>query len=290
MTISLTDLLTIASTILSVVALLITIIGFFASLKFYRDGIQLQDSATKALAKIEEKTTTIGQQVTGIFDKAFDAAISKGGQINQDFADINEQIEKAGKALLEKTTTELNSISLGEKEKLRDFISEQLKNITDQVIVTQENANEIVTTPDNEFIAISQFQAKILETLRASSDPMSIDTIADTVGFSVSVVEKAVFRLTAKRLIISNHGLYSINEHKVKHDLSLIDRAFQSAADGDKQVLLAKLGIHLQKLNPSFDARAYGYVNLSDYLKAQDGYSLIDNVVNGYNHPIVIKK
>jgi hypothetical protein len=38
--------------ILSVVSLIITIVGFFASLRFYRDGITLQKSANDALTKL----------------------------------------------------------------------------------------------------------------------------------------------------------------------------------------------------------------------------------------------
>ena len=101
MIISLADLIGLASLILSVVALVVTIIGFFASLKFYKDGVALQDSATKALAKIEEKTNTIGQQMTGMFDKTVDAAINnKGNQITQDFEDTTEQIEKASRVVI----------------------------------------------------------------------------------------------------------------------------------------------------------------------------------------------
>src|SRR6267143_4397524 len=46
----------ILSVILSFVALVVTIVGFFASLKFYRDGVTLQRSANDAQTKLEEKT------------------------------------------------------------------------------------------------------------------------------------------------------------------------------------------------------------------------------------------
>jgi uncharacterized membrane-anchored protein YhcB (DUF1043 family) len=292
MTISLADLIGLASLILSVVALVVTIIGFFASLKFYKDGVALQDSATKALSKIEEKTNTIGQQMTGMFDKTLDAAINKGGQINQvsqDFEDIQEQIDKVSKALIEKASTELTSLGSTERERLKEYISEQFKNITDQVVVTQENATEIVSTPDTEFVAISQFQAKILDAIRGSSSALDLTQISAQVSFSEAVVEKAISRLLTKKLIIENAGKYTINQQKEKQDLSLIDKAFQSASLGGRQVLLSKIGLHIQQINPTFDARAYGYENLSDYLRKQNGYKLIDNFVNGYNHPIVEK-
>lgn len=291
MTISLADLIGLASLILSVVALVVTIIGFFASLKFYKDGVALQDSATKALAKIEEKTNTIGQQMTGMFDKTLDAAINnKGNQITQDFEDTTEQIEKASRVVIEKITNDLNNVGAGEKDKLKKFIEEQFKTISEQVNVTQENATDLVTSSDNEFVAISQFQARILETLRNSPAGMTIEKISESVGFSSEVVEKSLNRLVLKRLVKNDNNLFSINEKKEKSDLSIIDKAFENASKGQKQVYLANLGIHIQKLNPTFDARAYGYESLSDYLKSQKGYKLIDNFVNGLNHPMVEKE
>lgn len=54
--------------ILSIVSLIITGIGFFASLRFYRDGMELQGRASSALARIEERTDQIQRQVGGAFD------------------------------------------------------------------------------------------------------------------------------------------------------------------------------------------------------------------------------
>lgn len=58
-------------------ALIVTIIGFFASLKFYRDGVQMQARADRVLAKIEERASAIQSQVGGMFDKTLDAALGR---------------------------------------------------------------------------------------------------------------------------------------------------------------------------------------------------------------------
>jgi hypothetical protein len=283
------DALGFASLVLSLVALCVTILGFFASLKFYRDGVELQKSASNALTKIEEKTNTISQQMTGMFDKTLDAAINKGGQIAQDFEDTTEQIENASKALIDRVTSDLHQIGDGEKERLKEFISNQFKTITDQVTIAQENATEIVLTPESEFIAISQFQAKILDVIRKSPTPISIEQIADSVDYSKSIVEKAVSRLIIKRLVKVENDLFSINEHKEKSDLSLIDRAFNNSIKINNRVYLAKLGAEIRKINPTFDVRVYGFDSLSEYLRAQSNYMLVDNIVNGLNHPLVEK-
>lgn len=69
--------LDIIAIVLGLVALIVTVIGFFASLKFYRDGSEMQGRARDALAKIEEKAANIQSQVGGMFDKTLDAALGR---------------------------------------------------------------------------------------------------------------------------------------------------------------------------------------------------------------------
>lgn len=71
------DAIDIITIVLSLVALAVTVIGFFASLKFYRDGVEMQTRATNALAKIEERAAAIQSQVGGMFDKTLDAALGR---------------------------------------------------------------------------------------------------------------------------------------------------------------------------------------------------------------------
>ena len=76
-----TEVLTI---ILSLVALIVTIIGFFASLKFYRDGVQMQNAATSALSRIEEKAAVIQTQVGGMFQQTLNAALGQPAKISEE--------------------------------------------------------------------------------------------------------------------------------------------------------------------------------------------------------------
>lgn len=63
--------------VLSLVALFVTVIGFFASLKFYRDGTEMQSRTEKVLSTIEERASAIQTQVGGMFDKTLDAALGR---------------------------------------------------------------------------------------------------------------------------------------------------------------------------------------------------------------------
>ena len=95
--------------ILSVVSLIITIVGFFASLRFYRDGMSLQEKANDALTKLEEKTQFIQAQVGGMFDKTLDAAIGKKEVLSENFEDLTEQLEKTKSKIIEEAINQVGA-------------------------------------------------------------------------------------------------------------------------------------------------------------------------------------
>ncbi len=291
MNIPISDILAILSIILGLVALTVTIVGFFASLKFYRDGVNLQEKATNALTKIEEKTNSIQTQIGGMFDKTLDAAISnKGQKINQDFEDINSQLEKSKEVLIKDAISQIKNIGEGEKSKLEAFISNQFKIITDQVNISQENTEDIISQEDDD-IPISQFQARIIGIIRQEKVGLTTNKISALVGFNEFAVEKALIRLIRKKLVTKNEQ----NEFVLKiggenHEKILLDRAFKIATKDGETVLIAQLGLAIKRLDRSFHPRNYGCNNLSEYLINQDGYELIDNLIEGHNHPILIKK
>ena len=62
--------------VLSVVSLVVTVLAFFASLGFYRAGMNHQVKANEALIAITSTTATIQNQVGDQFSKVLDAAIA----------------------------------------------------------------------------------------------------------------------------------------------------------------------------------------------------------------------
>lgn len=69
--------LELASLVLSLVALIVTGIGFFASLRFYRDGMETQQAVDRLLAKVESKVENISTQVGGLFETTLKAALAR---------------------------------------------------------------------------------------------------------------------------------------------------------------------------------------------------------------------
>lgn len=75
-----------------------------------------------------------------------------------------------------------------------------------------------------------------------------------------------------------------------KKEYRLIDRAFDMSVDEEVEAYIATVGQNLRKLNPSFDARDYGFRNLTELFKNLKTYEVINNNVKGLNHPLVKKK
>jgi hypothetical protein len=130
--------------ILSVVSTVISVVAFFASLKFYRDGVQLQQRANDALTKIEEKTQFIQIQVGGMFDKTLDAALGKHEVLSVQFEEINEQLEQAKTKLIEESIRQIGTAGEQERTRLTKLVDGQMNLIREKVETTRESAEELV--------------------------------------------------------------------------------------------------------------------------------------------------
>lgn len=128
--------------ILALVAGTVTVIGFFASLKFYRDGMELQSKANNALAKIAEKADSIHSQVGGMFDKAFNAAIARSGQLDGNFEAINEQLESTKDAIVNSAIEQIGTAGEEERKRLSSVVNEQMGLIRERVQETRESAEQ----------------------------------------------------------------------------------------------------------------------------------------------------
>ncbi len=72
-----------------------------------------------------------------------------------------------------------------------------------------------------------------------------------------------------------------------KIDITIIDKAFDISTNEEDEAFIAKVGVSLRKIDPSFDPRTYGFKTLTQLFKSIDKYTILKNVVNGLNHPIV---
>lgn len=71
-------------------------------------------------------------------------------------------------------------------------------------------------------------------------------------------------------------------------DISIIDKAFEiSITNEEEKAYIAKVGLSLRKIDPSFDPRTYGFKTLTQLFESLGKYVVIKNEVNGLNHPLV---
>lgn len=81
-------------------------------------------------------------------------------------------------------------------------------------------------------------------------------------------------------------------EDKILHkkELKLIDKAFDMSVGEDDETYISVIGANLRKLNSSFDARNYGFRNLTELFRNIKTYEVIDNHKEGVKNRLVRRK
>ncbi len=177
-------LLDVIAIVLSIVSLIITVIGFFASLKFYRDGVNLQAKANDALTKLEEKTQFIQTQVGGMFDKTLDAAIGKRVMLSEQFEELNMQLDQTKSKIIEESLAQIGAAGEQERKRLTDVVNNQIDLIRKKLETTRESAEdiaqEVTQTPDSKTLST------ILTLLAEEKSGLTEKEIAERLGWTES--------------------------------------------------------------------------------------------------------
>ncbi|WDE00823.1 hypothetical protein [Thalassomonas actiniarum] len=181
-TVQLSTISDVLAIILSIVALMITFIGFFASLKFYREGVQLQNAANDALVKLQEKTQNIQDQVVGMFDKTLDAAISKTDEIDSSFDSLDKRLKETKESIVQDALSELKSAGTLTEENIERIVSEQLTSLENKISSTRELAENLVS--ERKPISMSNPSSAILHILKESDKPLQLMQISQRLGIT----------------------------------------------------------------------------------------------------------
>jgi hypothetical protein len=202
--------------ILSVVSLIITTLGFFASLKFYRDGVVLQGKANDALTKIEEKTAFIQAQMGGIFDKTLDAAIGKREAVSESFAQLNEQLEASKTKIIDESLSQIGAAGEQERLMIKEFVANEIEQVQQKVESTRESVEEVAfkDIDKNTFMRINSI---------VTWEPnrwLSVKEIASRAHLEATLVDGIIPRFVPNILETRNRGTES--EYRLKDDLRAI--------------------------------------------------------------------
>lgn len=125
--------------VLAVVALFVTVVGFFASLRFYREGMEASRLANEVMAKVGEKTETISDQVGGLFRKTLKAALGKRSHLDESLASLNQQISDTNARLVRLAEQSMRSEDDDRKREFIDLINKELEAVSERVKSTQKS-------------------------------------------------------------------------------------------------------------------------------------------------------
>lgn len=196
--------------VLSVVSLIVTVVGFFASLKFYRDGVELQRSANTALTKLEEKTQFIQTQVGGMFDKTLDAAIGKREALSETFEGITGQLEEAKSKIIEEAIKQIGTIGEQERAHLAALVDGQMELIRERIETTRASVEEIaeeIGHGDSLPRRLLNY-SKILSPLADAKEGLTLQEIVKRSGISRSRLYYRLQMLLAWGYIENRDGRY----------------------------------------------------------------------------------
>jgi uncharacterized LabA/DUF88 family protein len=70
-------------------------------------------------------------------------------------------------------------------------------------------------------------------------------------------------------------------------ELIKIEQAFEIATNENDIAYISKVGTALRKIDPSFDSRTFGFKNLTQLFENIEKFTVVQNEVNGLNHPLV---
>jgi hypothetical protein len=199
--------------ILSVVSLIITVVGFFASLKFYRDGVDLQRSANDALTKLEEKTEFIQTQVGEMFGRTLDAAIGKREMLSNNFEEINEQLEKTKAKLIEESIGQIGVAGEQERKRLAQIVDSQMAMIREKVENTRESAEKFVKTIPSplDMFSLGPSSKTILEALIDVPGGLTAKELAEKTGIDEEYLRRRLWELKKRKFVELEEGKYSFH-------------------------------------------------------------------------------
>lgn len=230
LSLDLTILINVLAIILSIVALLVTVLGFFASLKFYRDGIALQNQANDVMVKIAEKANSIQSQVGGIFDKTLDAALAKRENVSEEFESLQQKLHESAEQVTKQVASEIQGMGQKEKSKVLESVQNEFNEIASQLRAAKESLAEsqIEDIPIPRIVQQSPASKKILRRL-GKKGIVSHSELSKLPGVRSVILSRRLRELHNQGLLIKTHqadnkNYYQLSE-KGKAITALISRA-----------------------------------------------------------------
>lgn len=128
--------------LLSCVSFVVTVLGFFASLKFYRDGVSLQNQANDVLSNLSAKTNVIENQVGNLFDRTLTAALDRKAVVSENIEDLEAQLNEA-RTTLDEAIGQIGEAGADQRVRIKKAVDEQLALIQGQLETTKGSVEDL---------------------------------------------------------------------------------------------------------------------------------------------------
>jgi hypothetical protein len=229
--------LEIAAIILSIVSFIVTVLGFFASLRFYRDGVELQKAANDALTRITEKTDAIQSQVGGMFDKTLNAALGQRYELSASFEELDKQVTEAKEALLNEVRGQIGEVGEQQQQRVKQIVEEQIRLLQEKVESTRESAEEIAKSSLKQHPDVLPLDIGILKALASTDSPLNLRELGRYLELYNLSLKNISLTRQMKKLSRAGFIIPITQGEEVKYFLTVLGKEFitrELGLNGDK--------------------------------------------------------
>ena len=208
--------------VLALLSIIVTTIGFFASLRFYQDGMSLQKQANDAMVRVEEKALSIQTQVEGMFNKTLDAALNKQNTIDNSFDTLNEQFEIAMKTIVEQAQQKVGESTADERKRLEEIANKQLSNIEKTLNSTWGIVDSAISTGATEYIPtmFTDYHGDTLNTLYQNPASMTARQVAKEINVGHITTQRYLRDLISAGYVLADKAIPEGENDQIRYKLT----------------------------------------------------------------------
>jgi uncharacterized LabA/DUF88 family protein len=231
------------------------------------------------------------------------------------------EVSKYGKATIRRiygdwTTPQMNSwkelINLYSINPIQKFSYTTGKNSTDSSLIidamdilhSQSVDGFCIVSSDSDYTGLAKRireEGRFVMGIGRKTTPIAFVNSCEIFTFSENLITELELNEEPQEELIKSKGKAPVKNTATKTrekakkkaqlpkvELGIINKALEIAINNEEEeAYIAKVGLTLRKIDPSFDPRTYGFRTLTQLFESLENYKVIRNEVNGLNHPLV---
>jgi DNA-binding HxlR family transcriptional regulator len=206
--------------LVSIVSFVVSVLAFFAAVKFYRDGVSLQRASREALTKVAERNESLEEHVGGVFDKTLDATLGRRYELGSNFEELERQLFRSRETMLVEIRNQVSAMGDLPEQRLRRTVEEQMSLLKEKIQEARESAEEVADS------SLPQREASIiLESLNTVNRPLGLFELREEMEKRSVRTSTWTLKSILKDLITTNHVDQLYDHNHLKYGLTDAGRA-----------------------------------------------------------------